>query len=151
MHAPARLVIFLACAAAITGCSPLSSHPLAVKTMESVRRSPRVAEAIGQPVECGPVVRGTVNEIDGIARLTFEVRGTKGKGVVAVDGKKTRGEWGMTLLELRPATGDRVSLAAEIETDAPKFDPSATPTPSKTPAAPPGDIDIPLPAADAER
>lgn len=145
MRALTRLVAIVACVAAVAGCRPLSSHPLAVKTMESIRRSPRVAETLGQPVEFGPVVRGMVKETDGIASLTFDVKGPKAAGVVAADWKKTRGEWGVTLLELRPAAGDHVSLTAEIETDTPKFDPTATPSGTTAPVAPPGDVDIALP------
>lgn len=145
MHSRIHLVAVVACAAALAGCRPLSSHPLAVKTMESVKRSPRVAEALGQPVECGPVVRGTVKETDGIASLTFDVKGSKAAGVIAVDGKKAGGTWSMTRLELRPTGGDRVSLAAEIETDTPKFDPAAAPATPATTVAPPAEIEIALP------
>lgn len=145
MHSRIHLVAVVACAAVISGCRPLSSHPLAVKTMESVKRSPRVAEVLGSPVECGPVVRGTVKETDGIASLTFDVKGTKAAGIIAVDGKKAGGAWSMTRLELRPAGGDRVSLAAEIETDTPKFDPSAAPATPTTTVPPPADVEIALP------
>jgi hypothetical protein len=145
MHSRIHLVVVVACAAALSGCRPLSSHPLAVKTMESVKRSPRVAEVLGQPVECGPAVRGTVKETDGIASLIFDVKGTKAAGVIAVDGKKAGGVWSMTRLELRPAGGDRVSLAAEIETDTPRFDPTAAPATPTPRVAPPAEIEIELP------
>ncbi len=145
MHSRIHLVVVVACAAALSGCRPLSSHPLALKTMESVKRSPRVAEVLGQPVECGPVVRGTVKETDGIASLTFDVKGSKAAGVIVVDGKKAGGAWSMTRLELRPAGGDRVSLAAEIETDTPRFDPTAAPASPTPTVAPPSEIEIALP------
>lgn len=146
MQSRMHLVAIMACATAVAGCRPLASHPLALKTMESIKRSPRVAEVLGEPVECGPVVRGMVKETDGIASLTFDVRGPKAAGVVTADWKKTRGEWGVTLLELRPAGGDHVSLDAEIETDTPRFDPSATPSGTAPAVAPPpGDVDIALP------
>jgi hypothetical protein len=65
-----------------------------------------------------------------------------------VEGKKTRDEWGVTLLELRPTGADKISLLADLEartgTDTPKFDPTATPTGTQA-IAPPGDVEIALP------
>jgi len=144
MHASSRLVLALVCGAALIGCRPLSQHPLAIEAVEEVKTNGRVAEVLGQPVQCGPKVRGVANETDGIAALSFEVKGPKGAGVVAVEGKKTQGAWGVTLLELQPASGPHVALTADIETDTPKFDPSAKPA-TTTPIAPPGDVEITLP------
>lgn len=130
------------------GCRPLSQHPLVKEAATEVRANSRVAEALGAPVDVSTSVRGTANETDGIASLQFDANGSKAKGVIAVEGKKTGGEWGVTMLELRPASGDKISLTADLEartgTDTPKFDPTATP--STTPSAPPpGDIEIVLP------
>ena len=67
-----------------------------------------------------------------------------------VEGKKTRGEWGLTLLELRPE-GDveKVSLLADLYartgTDTPAFDPTAAATNPSTPPPPPDEIEIKLP------
>jgi hypothetical protein len=129
------------------GCSRLADHPLVREAVEEVRINERVAELLGGPVSCERAVRGTANETDGIAKLEFTARGPAGSGLVVVEGKKTRGEWGVTHLELRPAAGDKLSLTADLEahtgTDTPAFDPTAAPT---TPAAPPpGDIEIVLP------
>lgn len=130
------------------GCRPLSQHPLVKEAASEVRANSRVAETLGTPVEISSSVRGTANETDGIASLQFDAGGPKSKGVVAVEGKKTGGEWGVTMLELRPASGDKISLTADLEartgTDTPKFDPSAQPT-TKSAAPPPGDIEIVLP------
>jgi len=145
MHASSRLVVILACAAALAGCRPLSSHPLAVEAEAELGRNPRVAEALGRPVARESRVRGTVNETDGIAALTFGVKGSKGSGVVAVEGKKNQGTWGITLLELQPAGGAPLALTADIATDTPRFDPSAAPAAPSTPVAPPGDVEIALP------
>jgi hypothetical protein len=129
------------------GCSRLADHPLVREAVEEVRINERVAELLGGPVSCERSVRGTANETDGIAKLEFTARGPAGSGLVVVEGKKTRGEWGVTHLELRPAAGDKLSLTADLEahtgTDTPAFDPTAAPT---TPAAPPpDDIEIVLP------
>ena len=142
-----RVLVFVVIAAtAVVGCRPLSSHPLAVMAVEEVKSNPRAAEVLGQPVECSRSVRGVANETDGIAALSFEVQGPKGKGVVAVEGKKTQGQWGVTLLELQPAGGgSHLALTADIETDTPKFDPAAEPAKPVAPAPPPGDVEIALP------
>ena len=145
MHILLRPVAILACLAAAAGCRPLSSHPLAVEASAELGRNPRVAEVLGQPVARDSRVRGTANETDGIAALTFEVKGPKGKGVVAVEGKKTRGTWGITLLELQPVGGAPLALTTDIATDTPKFDPNAASTQPSAPAAPPGDVEIALP------
>jgi len=155
MHAPQTRPLVLAAllfplaAVLLTGaaCSRLAEHPLVREAVEEVRINERVAELLGGPVTCERVVRGTANETDGIAKLEFNARGSTGTGLVVVEGKKTRGEWGVTHLELRPVGGDRLSLTADLEahtgTDTPAFDPTAAPG---TPAAPPpGDIEIVLP------
>jgi len=135
---------------AVTGCRPLSQHPLVKEAVEEVRGNARVAQALGSPVTCGTAVRGTANETDGIAAMQFDASGPNGKGEIAVEGKKTKGEWGVTMLELRPAAGEKVSLTADLEsrmgTDTPKFDPTATSSPTTQPAPPPpADIEIALP------
>lgn len=145
MHPLTRLVAILGCAAALTGCRPLSSHPLAIEAATELGRNPRAADALGQPITRDSRVRGVANETDGIAALTFSVKGPKGSGVVAVEGKKTRGTWGITFLELQPAGGAALALTADIATDTPKFDPTAAPTAPSTPVAPPGDVEIALP------
>lgn len=132
----------------ITGCGQLAKHPLVIEATQEVTGNARVAEVLGPPVTCEKSIRGTANETDGIATLEFNAKGSKGTGVVVVEGKKTRGEWGVTRLEFRPAGGgDKLSLTSDLETrtgvDTPAFDPSAAPT---TPAGPPpGDIEIQLP------
>jgi hypothetical protein len=138
----------IACLTVVMGCRPLSQHPIVQEATAEIRENARVTEVLGGPVTCATSVRGTANETDGIAMLEFDVAGSKGKGVVAVEGKKTAGSWGVTMLELRPAGGDKVSLTADLEArtgiDTPKFDPSAT-SGTTSSAPPPGDIEIVLP------
>ncbi len=139
----------LALSLTAVGCRPLSQHPLVMEAVEEIRGNSRVAGVLGTPVTCSSSVRGTANETDGIASLQFDASGPKGRGVVAVEGKKTRDEWGVTMLELRPTGGDKFSLTADLEartgTDTPKFDPGAQPASSAQPAPPPSDIEIVLP------
>lgn len=132
------------------GCSRLSQHPLVVEATEEVRQNERVSTALGGPVTCSTAVRGVANETDGLATLQFDVAGSKAKGVVVVEGKKTQNAWGVTMLELRPANGgDHISLTADLEartgTDTPRFDPSATPAKPAAVAPPPAEIEIKLP------
>ena len=145
MRWPSHLVCIIVVAAVLSGCRPLSNHPVAVEADAEIRRNPRVAEVLGQPVTRVSRVRGVAKETDGIAALTFEVKGPKGSGLVAVEGKKTQGVWGITLLELQPAGSAPLALTADIATDTPKFDPNAASTPPSTPMAPPGDVEIALP------
>ena len=130
------------------GCRRLADHPLVVEAAQEVRSNQRVAELLGKPVECSRSVRGTANETDGIARLEFDARGTKAQGVVVVEGKKTRGAWGVNKLVLTPTGGQELSLTSDLVartgTDTPSFDPSAAAKPSTTPP-PPGEIEIALP------
>lgn len=145
MHPVVRLVVCLLLPVA-AGCGRLSSHPLVKEAAEELRVNARVAEKLGAPVECGSAIRGTANETDGIAALTFSIKGPKGSGVVAVEGKKTQGTWGITFLELQPAgAAGPLALTADIATDTPKFDPTAATTSPAPPAAPPGDVEITLP------
>jgi hypothetical protein len=145
----AALMIGLTMLAAAAGCRRLAQHPLVQEAAAEVRGNARVAELLGSPVSCGTSIRGTANETDGIAALQFDAAGPKGKGEVAVEGKKTRGEWGVTMLELRPASGTKLSLTADLEsrtgTDTPKFDPSAQPAARSSVPPPPADVEIVLP------
>ena len=130
------------------GCGRLAEHPLAIEAAQEVRANDRVAELLGKPVECSRTVRGTANETDGIARLEFEAKGPKTSGLVVVEGKKTRGTWGVNKLVLKPVDGKELSLTSDLVartgTDTPAFDPNAAAKPSTTPP-PPGEIEIALP------
>ncbi|NBW97816.1 MAG: hypothetical protein EBR28_14095, partial [Planctomycetia bacterium] len=135
----------------VLGCSRIAHHPLVGAAKQEVSTNDRVTAVLGTPVEFTPAVTGRANEADGIAALQFEARGPKGTGLVVVEGRKLGDEWGVTLLELRPASGgEHLHLTADLEshtgTDTPKFDPSAIRESPGTPAAaPPADIEIVLP------
>ncbi len=142
-----RLTLVVLATAA--GCGRLHEHPLVVEATEEVVINPRVAETLGAPVTCSRSVRGTANETDGIAHLEFEAKGATATGTVVVEGKKTRGEWGVNKLVLKPAGAAEFSiledLLARTGTDTPAFDPAAAAaTPATTPP-PPGEIEITLP------
>jgi hypothetical protein len=144
---PCRRLALVILATAV-GCGRLHEHPLVIEAAEEVRLNARVAETLGAPVTCARSVRGTANETDGIAHLEFEATGGTGTGLVIVEGKKTRGEWGVNKLVLQPAGGAEISLIddllARTGTDTPAFDPAAAAATPAT-APPPGDIEITLP------
>ena len=144
----------LAMLAATGGCSRLSSHPVVVDAKAEVERNPRVLALLAGPdgkVICSPTIVGRANETDGIAAMEFEASGTKGRGIVVVEGKKLGKDWSVTHLELRPAGGgEHLMLTADLEastgTDTPKFDPAAaSPTSAKPAPPPPADVEIALP------
>jgi len=143
----AALLLSAAAVAGGAGCRRLAEHPLVHEAVEEVTGNARVAETLGAPVSCSRSVRGTANETDGIAMLQFDVSGPKAAGIVVVEGKKTRNEWGVTRLELQPAAGDVLKLTGDLEartgSDTPAFDPTAAPATSS--AVPPADIEIALP------
>lgn len=135
----------------LTGCGRIANHPLVVVAKEEVTKNPRVVELLGEPVTVSPTITGRANETDGIAAMQFEIQGAKGSGIVIVEGKKLGPDWGVTLLDVRPADGGQhLHLAADLNertgTDTPKFDPAAAANQPSTPSAPPpGDIEITLP------
>ena len=77
------------CCVCAVGCGRLSSHPIVGVAKGEVARNARVAELLGESVECSPTVSGRANETDGIATLQFEVHGSKARGIVVVEGKKS--------------------------------------------------------------
>ncbi|MBM4010510.1 MAG: hypothetical protein FJ286_03885 [Planctomycetes bacterium] len=147
MHRTAVALALVCALTIVPGCRRLSQHPIVKEAVAEVTANERVAAALGSPVACSAGVRGTANETDGIAMLQFDATGPKGSGIVVVEGKKTAGQWGVTLLELRPAAGDKLSLTADLEartgTDTPKFDPAAGSSTSSAPR--PSDVEIVLP------
>jgi hypothetical protein len=107
-------LVMLAC-----GCGRLSGHPVVALAREEVTTNPRVVELLAGPggkVSCSNAVMGRSSDTDGIAMLQFEASGPRGKGTVVVEGKKIGREWGVTLLELRPATGgEHLVLTSDLE------------------------------------
>lgn len=144
-----RPITLLAAMLCLAGCSRLGSHPIVSAAKDEVARNPRVIDVLGGAIQFSPTVTGRANETDGIAAMQFEARGSKAAGTVIVEGKKLGKEWGVTLLEVRPAGGDSLSLTADVAEhmglDTPKFDPTATPTTSSA-APPPGEIEITIPS-----
>jgi hypothetical protein len=149
------IILWLAAALLLlVGCRRLASHPLVGAAKEEVSSNPRVVEVLGERVEFSPVITGRANETDGIGAMQFEATGSRGKGLVVVEGKKLGDEWGVTLLEIRPAGGGEhlhltTDLAERTGVDTPKFDPRAA-KPAASSAPPPGEIEITIPGGGPE-
>ena len=151
IHRPAWF--FAAGAAALmvaAGCSRIGDHPLVTAAKEEVTLNERSRALLGQPLQWPGPVTGRANEVDGIAAMQIPVAGPKLAGTVIVEGKKFGDEWGVTLLEVRPEGGDKLSLttdlAARTGVDTPAFDPNAAAgTPTTGTAPPPAEISIDLP------
>jgi len=131
-----------------TGCSRIGDHPLVKAAKEEVTLNERSQALLGQPLKWPGPVTGRANEVDGIAAMQIPVAGTTLAGTVIVEGKKFGDEWGVTLLEVRPEDGDKLSLttdlAARTGVDTPAFDPNAAASTTDT-APPPAEISIDLP------
>jgi hypothetical protein len=143
-----RTLTLLSALLCLVGCNRLGSHPLVTAAQEEVSKNPAARELLGDSIRFSPKVTGRANETDGIAAMQFEATGAKGSAKVVVEGKKLGDEWGVTLLEVRPASGEELSLTSELAErmgiDTPKFDPSAKPATSSA-APPPSEIEITLP------
>lgn len=82
-----------------------------------VRASPAVREALGQPIEEGWWVTGSVDVTgpSGKASLSFPVSGPRGKATVYVNAIKEAGEWELRLLRVRLASGEKLDLLVDDE------------------------------------
>lgn len=83
-------------------------------SLEAVQSHPQVIEALGEPIDAGFFVGGSVNlsNNDGDADLTYDVSGPQGTGTVSVKGTKTAGTWSYEVMEIQIEDGDRINLKA---------------------------------------
>jgi hypothetical protein len=85
---------------------------------EAVRRAqsdPRVVEALGQPIEIGLFVSGSINtENDqGTANLSIPISGPKGKAKIYVVAEKKRRRWTYSEMYVTPEKGEEINLLEE--------------------------------------
>lgn len=84
--------------------------------LERTRASPAAVEALGEPIEPGWWLTGSVNVSgpSGEASFAAPLSGPKGDGTLYVEAIKQAGEWRLTLLQLEvDGTGERIDLLAE--------------------------------------
>jgi hypothetical protein len=82
---------------------------------QAVRRAqsdPRVAAVLGQPIEIGWFISGSINtENDqGTANLTIPISGPRGKGKIYIEGVKKRGRWTYSEMIVTPEKGEEINL-----------------------------------------
>ena len=104
-----------------------SSEPYRM-AWNQVRTDPKVAKALGGPLQDGWWVGGKVSEAEGRARLEFTVSGPEGAGKVVTRAKREGGVWRPERVEVE--VGDEPPLVLEPEPEV-KDEP---------PRAPDGDV-----------
>ena len=83
------------------------------QALERVRNDPRVVATLGQPIEPGFWVRGSVGTHNGkgTADFYFPVSGSKEKATVHVVAATEQGEtWAFTTLDVAPAHGPPINV-----------------------------------------
>lgn len=72
-------------------------------------QSPAAVSIVGQPIQPGFFVMGTIKIRNGVGRasLSIPVRGSKGEATLETKAAKSSGVWTLTELRLIPASGER--------------------------------------------
>jgi hypothetical protein len=96
----------------------LKSSGAYTEALARARADPRVQKALGEPVEAGFWVTGSVGTAGGTenANLNIPVSGPKGTGTLHAVGQNAGGGWQFTTLEVAvEGTPDRINLLAPKE------------------------------------
>jgi hypothetical protein len=83
--------------------------------LAQARSSPSVVEALGEPIEPGWYVMGTINVsgASGNADIAIPVSGPNGSGTLYASARKRAGVWNYDVLEVAlDAGGERIDLRA---------------------------------------
>ena len=86
------------------------------EALAAVRADSAAVEALGEPIEPGFFLSGSVNVSgpSGDAELSIPLHGPKGKGTLYLEATKRAGRWDYSLLELAvDGTEKRIDLLAE--------------------------------------
>ncbi|MEQ9460950.1 MAG: cytochrome c oxidase assembly factor Coa1 family protein [Phycisphaeraceae bacterium] len=78
---------------------------VAVVSLEMVKGSAEVVDLLGEPIEAGWFIQGTVDEAAGLAEMRYVVRGPKADGGVRVKGEVVDGVWVVTGLDVGVGEG----------------------------------------------
>lgn len=84
--------------------------------LAKAQASPEVQQALGEPIEAGWLITGSinVNNDDGDCDIAVPVSGPKGSGVLHVRATKTDGDWTYERMEVQiDEGGQRIDLLAE--------------------------------------
>jgi len=91
-------------------------------SLQLVSQSPQVIEGIGEPIEPGFFVTGSIqlSNNDGEAQLNYSISGPEGKALILVEGTKTGGQWSYEKITCVLPSGRMLQIANTTEEDAPE-------------------------------
>lgn len=94
----------------------LTSSPPYKDAVALAQADPRVVSALGEPIEAGLFVKGSINTSgsSGDADLEIPLEGSKGSGVLYVTASREAGEWSLELA-LVEIDDQRIDLLAKAE------------------------------------
>jgi hypothetical protein len=121
--------------------------------LEKVRHDPQVIALLGEPVDDAEwFPTGNVQQEGdrGIASLHFRIAGPKAQARVSVQARRVDGRWGLTMLDVLHADGERIRVdttSAGGVDEAPRWSP---PGADESPAEPEADAPSDLPGATPE-
>ncbi len=107
------VVVALVVSLGVALFSMFRSSDVYAGALEQATRHPEVIAALGDPVEPGWMVTGTmsINNGSGEADISIPLGGPDGKGVLYVVGERSGGEWTYERLEIRiDGRTDRIDL-----------------------------------------
>lgn len=119
--------------------------------LEKIDANEQVRAELGQPIAFvrwpPPTINVNFENNRGNADLRGEIEGPKGRAKVHIQARLDGDKWGLVVLEVWLPSGEKVSLADEIEgvEDAPPFEGAAPHGDTPPPDAPPPSIDMPMP------
>lgn len=109
------IVVAAATGIAATVFGTIKSSDVYKQAMAEVGSHPEVAAALGEPVEAGWLVSGSISveNASGEASLAIPISGPKGKGTLYVEATKSAGVWTMDVMAVavdgRPGRIDLLS------------------------------------------
>lgn len=137
------LVVGIVAALALGVMSLVKSSGAYAEAVSLARKSDEVRAALGEPIEEGWFVTGSVNSsgASADASLAIPLSGPKDAGTLYVEGRKSAGVWRYSVLELEvKSTGRRIPLSSGIprgEGTTPQIEmPSAEPSLREPPSEP---------------
>ena len=80
----------------------LKSSPVYQDAMLKAKANPRVVRELGEPIEAGRIVNGSIKieNSSGEAALEIPVQGARGRGTIYVEARKTAGQWKYSVLRV---------------------------------------------------
>jgi hypothetical protein len=135
------------------GVETVKNTPAYRMALAQVQESPEVTERLGRPVEEAgwvPAVQMNVGDGQGSATMDFDVQGPEGRAHVRCQARMIGGTWGLTLLEVTFADGERVVLDTgdRADEEAPKWTPPKGDSDAEKPAeageAPQIEMELPV-------